>query len=100
MGLGVEWVAAGPAAVWATNTVDGQVHRIDPATNQATAQAPSPARRDSPSAEDGVWVSAAGSPARDAVLPASACGDVVYAGSGPPQALIVSDLPLQGPAAA
>jgi DNA-binding SARP family transcriptional activator/ABC-type branched-subunit amino acid transport system substrate-binding protein len=96
VGLGVEWVAAGPAAVWATNTVDGQVHRIDPATNQATAAGALAGPAGLAVAEDGVWVSAAGSPARDAVLPASVCGDVVYAGSGPPQALIVSDLPLQG----
>jgi branched-chain amino acid transport system substrate-binding protein len=82
--------------VWATNPVDGQVYRIDPSTNQATAAAALAAPAGLVVADDGVWVTAAGSPAGDAVLPASSCGAVVYAGDGRPDALIVSNLPLQG----
>lgn len=42
----------------------------------------------------GVWGSA--SPKGSAVLPSSSCAKVIYRGSGRPQYLIASDLPMQG----
>jgi DNA-binding SARP family transcriptional activator/ABC-type branched-subunit amino acid transport system substrate-binding protein/DNA-binding beta-propeller fold protein YncE len=93
------WVAGlsfGEGAVWATNEVGDAVYRIDPRTNRATLVQRTPAPRGVAAGEDAVWVTAAAPPSPDSALPRSACGDVVYGGTGSPDVLIVSNLPLKG----
>jgi branched-chain amino acid transport system substrate-binding protein len=92
----VAGVAFGEGAVWATNEIGDAVYRIDPRTNSARLVSRTPAPRGVAAGEDAVWVTAAAPPSRDAELPGSACGDVVYEGEGTPQLLLVSDLPLRG----
>ncbi|MGO9790088.1 MAG: BTAD domain-containing putative transcriptional regulator [Solirubrobacteraceae bacterium] len=105
---GASDVAYGADAVWVANGLNGTVSRIDPQTNQVTqtiAVGNTPGRLTA--GNSGVWVAVAGTngvsvPAASQTrvgidaLPASVCGPVLSAGDGPPQRLIVSDLPLHG----
>ncbi len=105
IGLGASGVAFGNGSIWVASGVDGQVARVDPATEKVTrfplgnaplAVSVSPA---------GIWtaVAAAGGGSIAATpklqgletLAAGTCSSAVYAGSGRPDALIVSDLPAQ-----
>ena len=94
VGFGVTAVAYGGGAVWVTNFVRDEIVRVDARTSRVTARIPLAGTPPSVAATDETaWVSVAGAP-RGETLPASACGPVV-AGSGPPDVLIASDLPLQ-----
>ena len=105
---GASDVAYGADAIWVANGLTGTVSRIDPRTTQVTQTVSvgnTPGRLTA--SNSGVWVAVAGTngvtvPAAaqtrtgiDA-LPASVCGPVLSAGDGPPQRLLVSDLPLHG----
>jgi DNA-binding SARP family transcriptional activator/ABC-type branched-subunit amino acid transport system substrate-binding protein/streptogramin lyase len=95
----VSGVAFGEGAVWATNEVTDTLYRIDPRTgaSQRVGALTSPR---AVAAEDGnVWVTAAGSPSRDATLPSSLCRRVYFEGEGRPDVLLASSLPLQGTSA-
>jgi DNA-binding SARP family transcriptional activator/ABC-type branched-subunit amino acid transport system substrate-binding protein/streptogramin lyase len=95
----VSGVAFGEGAVWATNEIADTVYRIDPRTGASRRVGASTSPR-AVAAEDGaVWVTAASSPSRDAALPPSMCRDMYFEGDGRPDVLLVSSLPLQGPAA-
>jgi branched-chain amino acid transport system substrate-binding protein len=94
VGFGVTAVAYGGGAVWVTNFVRDEIVRVDARTSRVTARIPLAGTPPSVAATDETaWVSVAGAP-RGETLPASACGPVV-AGSGRPDVLIASDLPLQ-----
>jgi class 3 adenylate cyclase/DNA-binding beta-propeller fold protein YncE len=94
LGFGVTAVAYGGGAVWVTNFVRDELVRVDARTNKVTARIPLAGTPPSVAATDTTaWVSIAGAP-RGETLPASACGPVVT-GSGRPEVLIASDLPLQ-----
>ena len=108
VGAGVTDVAYGRGSVWALNSLRGTVSRIDPETNRvaATVRLGNTPRQIAVGSA-GVWVTvagAAGAPlaaAADAprggpALPAATCGRVFYGGSGVPDRLIVSDMPLRG----
>jgi len=108
VGAGVTDVAYGRGSVWALNSLRGTVSRIDPETNRvaATVRLGNTPRQIAVGSA-GVWVTvagAAGAPvaaAADAprggpALPAGTCGRVFYGGSGVPDRLIVSDMPLRG----
>jgi branched-chain amino acid transport system substrate-binding protein len=94
VGFGVSAVAYGEGAVWVTNFVRDELVRVDPQTNRVTARirlAGTPLSV--AAADETVMVSIAGAP-KGETLPASACGRV-FTGSGRPDVLIASDLPLQ-----
>jgi branched-chain amino acid transport system substrate-binding protein len=94
LGFGVSAVAYGEGAVWVTNFVRDELVRVNPVTNRVTARirlAGTPLSV--AAADDSVMVSIAGAP-KGETLPASACGRV-FTGSGRPDVLIASDLPLQ-----
>jgi branched-chain amino acid transport system substrate-binding protein len=94
VGFGVTAAAYGRGAVWVTNFVRDELVRVDPRTNKVTARIPLAGTPPSVAADDETtWVSIAGAP-REETLPTSACGPVV-AGTGRPDVLIASDLPLQ-----
>jgi YVTN family beta-propeller protein len=100
-------VAAGAGAVWVANSVRGTVTRIDAVSNRVTATIPVGG---TPSGiavgGDRVWVSVAGAAraapaagglsanARVEALPAPPCGPVLTDGSGDPDVLVASQLPL------
>jgi branched-chain amino acid transport system substrate-binding protein len=94
LGFGVSAVAFGEGAVWVTNFVRDELVRVDPETSRVTARI---ALAGTPlsvaAADETVMVSIAGAPAGE-TLPASGCGRV-FTGSGWPDVLIASDLPLQ-----
>ncbi|MEP6909503.1 MAG: BTAD domain-containing putative transcriptional regulator [Actinomycetota bacterium] len=109
VGEGVDHVAFGQGSLWATNGLRGTLLRIDPATNRVMATiAVGNTPRNLAVGEGAVWVSVAGLPgggvpaastpetAGVQALPRSICGPIFYGGEGSPNALIVSDLPLQG----
>jgi branched-chain amino acid transport system substrate-binding protein len=108
VGAGVTDVAYGRGSVWALNSLRGTVSRIDPKTNRvaATVRLGNTPRQIAVGSA-GVWVTVAGaagapvaaapdSPQGGPALPASTCGRVFYGGSGVPDRLIVSDMPLRG----
>lgn len=105
---GASDIAYGAGAAWVANGISGTVSRVDPHTDQVTQTI---AVGDTPgrviAGHSGVWVAIAGtngvpvpaaSQSHTAIdaLPASICGPVLSAGNGPPQRLLVSDLPLHG----
>ena len=93
------WVAGlayGEGAVWATNEITDEIHRIDPRTSETKRIATDASPRDVDAGEDEVWVTAASPPSRDAALPRAVCQDVQSGGVGRPDLLLVSSLPLQG----
>ena len=108
VGTGVSDVAYGLGSVWALNSLRGTVVRIDPETNRvvATVRLGNTPRQLAVGA-GGVWVTVAGAagaplavagdaPEGGPALPAGTCGRVFYGGSGVPDRLIVSDMPLRG----
>ena len=97
LAIGVTGIAYGEGAVWATNEVTGEVHRIDPSTNRARVVTRIASARGIAVGEGAVWVAAAPPRSADAALPSFACSRVTYPGAGNPRFLIASDLPLQGP---
>src|SRR5215210_5947951 len=108
MAPGVRRIAFEPHGVWVTNPFDDTVSRIDPATNRVSRVIHMPvAPRDLAIAEGRVWVTLAGANGGPAVATSARtgglagvrgadCRPVVFAGTGQPDALVVSDLPLQG----
>ena len=106
IGVGASDVTYGAGAVWVANGLTGTVSRVDPRTNRVV-QTISVGNTPGPLAagDGGVWVAVAGAPStsvqaaspgeRIDALPASRCGPVL-AGTGRPQLLIASDLPLRG----
>jgi YVTN family beta-propeller protein len=108
VGTGVTDVAYGLGSVWALNSLRGTVSRIDPATNRVVARvALGNTPREIAVGAGAVWVTIAGAagaplaaageaPEGGPALPAGTCGKVFYGGSGVPDRLIVSDLPLRG----
>jgi branched-chain amino acid transport system substrate-binding protein len=106
VGAGADAVAIGAGSVWVANSLLGQVLRIDPRTDSVAQRITlGGAPRDVVVAGDRVWVAFSGAtpaarPARLGNVSAVAspsCGPAL-AGAAPPQALIASDLPLQGTA--
>ena len=108
VGAGVTDVAYGHGSVWALNSLRGTVSRIDPETNRvATTVRLGNTPRQIAVGSAGVWVTVAGpagaplaaaadAPRGGPALPATTCGRVFYGGSGVPDRLIVSDMPLRG----
>ena len=92
----VNGLAFGAGAVWATNEIADEVYRIDPRKNEARVVARTASPRGLGAGEGAVSVAAASPPSREAGLPSSACGELVYDGPGEPELLLVSDLPLKG----
>ena len=108
VGAGVTDVAYGRGSVWALNSLRGTVSRIDPQANRVTATVRlGNTPRQIAVGSAGVWVTVAGAtgaplaaavdaPKGGPALPAATCGRVFYGGSGAPDRLIVSDMPLRG----
>ena len=108
MAPGIRGIAFEPQGVWVTNLFDDTVSRIDPATNRVSRVIHMPAApRDLAIGDGRVWVTLAGvddSPADATTARAGElarvrgadCRPVVFAGTGQPDALVASDLPLQG----
>ena len=108
VGMGVTDVAYGLGSVWALNSLRGTVSRIDPETNRVVAKvALGNTPRQIAVGAGGVWVTVAGAagapvaaagevPEGGPALPAATCGRVFYGGTGVPDRLIVSDMPLRG----
>ena len=105
VGLGASGLAFGRGAVWVASGVDGRVARIDP-TGEAVRSLPVGNAPQSVSVSaSGVWTAVAPGGGRSIAsgpklkglqtLPAGTCDAAVYGGSGRPDALIVSDLPMQ-----
>jgi DNA-binding SARP family transcriptional activator/ABC-type branched-subunit amino acid transport system substrate-binding protein len=94
--LWVASVAFADGVVWAANEIADEVYRIDPRSNAATVASRVFAPRAIAAGNGTVWVTAGSPPSPDAALPAPICGPVIYGGSGKPDVLIVSDLPLKG----
>ena len=102
-------LTTGAGAAWVANN-DGTLSRIDAATDEVTTIPVGHRIEDVASAEGHVWVTAgsglssAGAPTFNVkgtpvqALPTSSCSPIYFGGAGPPQYLIVSDLPLQGAA--
>jgi branched-chain amino acid transport system substrate-binding protein len=108
VGTGVTDVAYGLGSVWALNSLRGTVSRIDPETNRVVAKAAlGNTPRQIAVGAGGVWVTVAGAagapvaaagevPEGGPALPVATCGRVFFGGSGVPDRLIVSDMPLRG----
>jgi branched-chain amino acid transport system substrate-binding protein len=103
VGLSAGDVAYGGDEVWVTSAVDGTVARIDPLTERVRRFAIGNAPQSVSVAGDRVLVTvaggggqpiASGSAAGLSVLPSSTCGAPVYGGTGHPDFLIASDLPM------
>ena len=98
-------LAVGAGAAWVANG-DGTLARIDARTNAIDIISVAHRLKDVAVFESTVWVTAAaglsssvaasGNVRGVRALPASFCAPIYYAGRGPPQYLIASDLPLQG----
>src|SRR5215208_2598532 len=107
---GVSAIAFEPRGVWVTNPLDDTISRIDPAANRVNRVIQMQAApRDIAVGHGSVWVTLAG--AGSGAAPASSvrsgglagvrgasCRPVVFAGARAPDALLVSDLALQGAA--
>jgi YVTN family beta-propeller protein len=105
VGTGASAVTVGGGAVWVINALRGTVERIDPQTNAVVATIKLGGTPRSAAVGAGrLWVTVAGAasvPATKAVsgagtLPTQICGPVFYGGTGRPDRLIVSDMPLRG----
>jgi branched-chain amino acid transport system substrate-binding protein len=107
VGSNPDTIAAGAGSVWVANAGDGTIARIDPSTNSVSRIAAGGAAVSVVADEASAWVSVQASISAQSLraptvtvpgaLPLSICGGVEYGGSGRPQLLIASDLPLQGP---
>ena len=105
VGTGATELAFGGGALWVANPLRGTVSRVDPEENAVTSTAElGGAPRAVAVAGDTVWAAVApggerplppetGSPARRVH---ASCEPTFFGGKGEPDALIVSDLPLQG----
>jgi len=100
LGFGISTIAFGAGAVWAGNDVNDTVARIDPKTNEVTAELNIPSPQGLTVRAGTVWVTAGVPTDRSGPLATASCGKLVYAGTGEPDLLIASDLALQGPSAA
>jgi branched-chain amino acid transport system substrate-binding protein len=94
-------IAAGAGAVWVADSGDGTLARIDPATNRLTSIRLGGSPTSVAVGAGRVWVAVQPhlGPKGDVVarvpaLPSSYCAPVVFGGSGKPDVLIASDLPL------
>ncbi len=101
VGLGASGVAVGGGAVWVTNPLAGTVARVDPRTNRVTRTIRlGGTPRDVAASGDRVVVSLTGdAPAARTAgggLPRGTCGALVTGGDGSPDAIVASDLALQG----
>ena len=101
VGVGAGAVAFGDDAVWVANGLAGTVVRIDPASGRVEDRiAIDGIPRDLAIAGRSLWVGVAnGSGKAGALLsgpvPGATCGPTFYAGTGRPDAIIVSDFPLR-----
>ena len=105
VGLRPSGLAFGRGALWAAGGVDGRVARIDVETEEVKTFAVGNAPQAVAISSAGVWTAVAPAGGRSIVsapklkgvetLPAGTCSAALYDGSGQPDALIVSDLPMQ-----
>jgi DNA-binding SARP family transcriptional activator/DNA-binding beta-propeller fold protein YncE/ABC-type branched-subunit amino acid transport system substrate-binding protein len=98
--FGVSTIAFGADAVWVGNDVNDTLSRIDPKTNEVTAELKVPSPQALAFVERTVWVSSGVPSGRSGALTTASCGKLIYGGNGEPDLLIASDLALQGSAAA
>ena len=104
-GLSASGLAFGDGALWVASAVDGKVFRIDAKTEAVRSFELGNAPVDVSVTPAGVWaaVTAGGGRTIEATttvagletLPAGTCDTAVHGGTGKPDFLIVSDLPLQ-----
>jgi branched-chain amino acid transport system substrate-binding protein len=105
IGQGASALAFGRGAVWAASGVDGRVARIDSKSEAVESFPVGNAPQAVSVSSAGVWTAVAPGGGRSIAeapklggletLPAGTCGTAVYGGSGRPDLLIVSDLPMQ-----
>jgi branched-chain amino acid transport system substrate-binding protein len=105
VGLGASGLAFGRGAIWAAGGVDGQVARIEPASEAVKTFPVGNAPQAVSVSSAGIWTAVAPGGGRSIAsapklgrletLPAGTCSAAVYGGSGHPDSLIVSDLPMQ-----
>jgi len=96
VGFGVTFITFAGGDVWTANFIQGTVSRIDPRTNTVNSTTPISGTPQGLAADDElVWSSTAGG-SRGGALPTTACSKV-ESGGRPPDLLIASDFPLQGP---
>jgi branched-chain amino acid transport system substrate-binding protein len=105
VGLGAAGLAYGRGAVWAAGGVDGRLARIEPASEAVESIPVGNAPQAVSVSSAGVWTAVAPGGGRSIApapevqgletLPAGTCSAAVYGGSGRPDSLIVSDLPMQ-----
>jgi branched-chain amino acid transport system substrate-binding protein len=105
VGLGASGLAYGRGSIWVASAVDGQVARVDAATEKVTTFPVGNAPLAVSVSPSGIWTAVAAAGGRSIAatpkllgldtLPAGTCSSAVYGGSGRPDALIVSDLPTQ-----
>lgn len=103
VGAGVGDLSYGAGRLWTVNPLRGTLTRIDPATNRVTRTVRlGGAPRAVDAGEHGVWVAVAGDARPAAATPGAGapvhagCEPTLYRGTGRPDRLIVTDLPLQG----
>ena len=103
VGPGVGDLAFGAGALWAVNPLRGTLTRVDPAAGRVVRTFRlGGAPRAVAAGADGVWVAVGGDRARPAADARAGtpvhehCSATFYRGSGRPDRLIVTDLPLQG----
>jgi DNA-binding SARP family transcriptional activator/ABC-type branched-subunit amino acid transport system substrate-binding protein len=96
-------LAYGAGSLWAVNPLRGTLAQIDPAAGRVTRTVRlGGAPRAVVAGPDGVWVAVGGDRARPAAAASAGapvhrhCTPTFYRGPGRPDALIVTDLPLQG----
>jgi branched-chain amino acid transport system substrate-binding protein len=105
VGLGVSGLAFGRGVVWAASGVDGRVARIETASETVESLPVGNAPQAASVSAAGIWTAVASGGGVSIVrapklrgletLPAGTCSAAVYGGSGRPDLLIVSDLPMQ-----
>lgn len=106
VGHGASAVTVGAGSVWVANALRGTVSRVDPRRGRVTATIKVGGTPRRLAAAGGrIWVTVAGNPRHEAAapgdahvqgLPEAVCGKVFYGGTGRPDGLIVSDMPLRG----
>jgi branched-chain amino acid transport system substrate-binding protein len=104
-GLSASGITFADGALWVASPVDGKVFRIDARTEDVRSFEIGNAPVDVSVAPAGVWTAVTAGGGRTIetapklegleTLPAGTCDTAVYGGSGRPDFLIVSDLPLQ-----
>ena len=105
VGLRASGLAFGQNALWAAGGVDGRVARVDPVSEAVESHDVGNAPQAVSVSPAGVWTAVAAGGGRSIApapkikgleaLPAGTCSAPVYGGLGSPDALIVSDLPMQ-----